>query len=41
MTQYQVGYSTSGRGDRAVAELKAAQFSYMDKTFGQLIADLS
>lgn len=27
MTQYQVGYSTSGRGDKAVAELKAAQLS--------------
>ncbi|MEO6819895.1 MAG: TonB-dependent receptor [Ginsengibacter sp.] len=27
MTQYQVGYSTSGRGDKAVAALKAAQFS--------------
>lgn len=26
-TQYQVGYSTAGRGDKAVAELKAAQFS--------------
>lgn len=27
MTQYQIGYSTSGRGDKAVAELKAAQLS--------------
>ncbi|MFT3904253.1 MAG: TonB-dependent receptor [Niabella sp.] len=26
-TQYQIGYSTSGRGDKAVAELKAAQFA--------------
>jgi hypothetical protein len=27
LTQYQVGYSTSGRGDRASADLKSAQFS--------------
>jgi hypothetical protein len=27
LTQYQVGYSTAGRGDRASANLKSAQFS--------------